>query len=250
MNYFLFETIEDIDIPASPKKSTMMDEKDLEDLFDGNLEDIKLHVEDIGLIEEDKKELTLDDMYIDELSFTEAGLYDVTVDSNLGDIGLLKDIHLYSYDYKLPYSFNLAKYSCKDIKRVCELIVSINTPRTLRPREFIKYKMLSWYLIRYGDDLYEQTLGDVIKDKLSICKIRTDIEETVNGYICKSLDGLVCELYKTNLFEIKELIETKDERKQQNIRKLLWDGETYKEYWKSYNEKNEKPNYVNLYKKK
>jgi len=165
---FPFETVESLDIPQSPLKSSEFDLKDMEEMFEIDLNSIQLYVEEVGLIEEEKKELQINDIFTEEINNVEAGVYDIERDSSLGDVGLLKDIHLYNYDYKLPYSFNLAKQSCNDIKRVCELVCNLNNVKTVRPREFIKIKMISWYLIRYGKDLYEQTLGDVIKEKNKI----------------------------------------------------------------------------------
>jgi hypothetical protein len=250
---FPFETVENFNIPQSPLTPTskFTEEKDLMNFMDFDLSEIKLYQEEVGIIEEDKKELTLEDMYYDEAQQQESTLYDAGVDILLGDIGILKDIHFFSYDYKLPYSYKLAKNSCLDIKRVVELVINITTPKELRPREYIKYKLISWFLIRYGENLYEQKLGETIKEKLTLCKINNN-EEQVNGFTCKSLDGKNCNFYKTNLYETEKLLGLKDENKIKNTQNMLWNGIAYKEFIEKYvlldAKQKEKMKYINLYK--
>jgi len=71
----------------------------------------------------------------------------------------------------------------------------------------------------------------LLKKKIKLCTI-SNIEETVNGYICKSLDGKTCKFYKTHLYEVNSLMQIKEEKKRENIKKVLWNGVTYEDFFK------------------
>jgi len=173
----------------------------------------------------------------------ESSFYDLERDSNFKDIGLLQEFKLYDYDYKLPYSFNLAKNSGSIKSIVGNLNIKLHYNKSIRPREYIKYKMISWYLIKYGINIFQQNLGYQLKHLLSLSSIVLK-EENINGIMVKAITANTVSFFKTQIYEYEDIKAITDVDKLEKLKLMLWNGLSFTEF----NELKEHPKFVTLYK--